>query len=586
VSDLATRAGNQLYTLLPEVYRSRDDGSLAAWLDAQGHLLDLVRNTLEQRLADSFPDEPLDGRACQDWLLPYFAELLEPQLISSDPRGQRAEVANAIAWRQRKGTLVSAEQVAEEVGQIEAEVQEGWKRVALTPRLGSGRSAAGAAAGQPFAAELPVGTVDFGFASRAAAVAENDPAAHVTRFGDQVRPWRLAYPSGAPAFPGSYEDASARTVDLRRPDWRQGHAHPRRLLFYYPPQGGFFPPGTPRIGWGSWASLRSGFEAHSAALLAGSEESLTYEDALHQAVTLLRRPAAPGTSRIEARINGQLAGERIAEAGGRVRLRLLLAGRWVEKVTQAGEPVLYRADEPVIVTPDGATAPIAPIAPIELPASEPRVDFEGLSFLSALVCQGDGHHLRFRNCAARKVTVTTADITAPVIDAVGSLFDAVEAASGLVRLEYVTVLDTLHARRLQVSDSLIGNQLGHPSQGVSVIRYSRTPLPLAEGAGLLAAFNTTEPPLFVELDFPEAGRTVRRPARFGEPGAGVLHPEAPRALRLGAEDGGEIGAYHDRRYSQAAEAVRDKLADYLPIGLEAVLIPDPLLLTPPPGLVG
>ena len=152
VNDLETRAGSQLYDLLPEVYRSRDDGSLASWVDAAGGLLDLVRNTLEQRLADSFPDEPLQGRASQDWLLPYFAELLEPRLISSDPKGQRAEVANAIAWRQRKGTLMSAEQIAQEVGQLEAEVQEGWKRVAVTPRIG----------GAMPTADMPVGTVDFG----------------------------------------------------------------------------------------------------------------------------------------------------------------------------------------------------------------------------------------------------------------------------------------------------------------------------------------------------------------------------------------------------------------------------------------
>jgi hypothetical protein len=581
-NSLETRAGRQLYDLLPEVYRSRDDGSLAAWLDASGHLLDLVRNTLEQRLADSFPDEPLDGRACQDWLLPYFADLLEPRLISSDPRGQRAEVANAIAWRQRKGTLVSAEQVAEEVGQIETEVQEGWKRVAVTPRIGSGHSAAPPQAGQPFAAELPVGIVDFGFSSRAFVVAENDPAAHLSRFGDQALPWRLAYPAGAPAFPGSYEDASACTVDLRSPNWRQGHVHPRRLLFYYPPQGGFFPPGTPQIDWYQWSFLRSGFEQSCAELLAGDDESLTYSDVLGRVMTVVRRPAAPAVSRLVALAGEELetVAERIVETDGRVRVRMLLSGRWVERVTQAGQPVLYRADEPVIVSTLGVTDTI------EFPTSELHVDFEGLSFLSEIRCAGADYRLRFRNCAAREVTVFTADTAAPVIDAVGSLFDSVQAPSGLVRLEYVTLLNLLNARRMQVSDSLIVQQLGSPSQGVSVIRYSRTPQTLTAGPALLAAFNTTAPPLFVELDFQENGRTVRRAARFGEPGSGVLHPEAPAAIRLGAEDGGEIGAYHDRRYSQAAEAVRDKLADYLPIGLEAVLIPDPSLLTPPPALGG
>ena len=88
----------------------------------------------------------------------------------------------------------------------------------------------------------------------------------------------------------------------------------------------------------------------------------------------------------------------------------------------------------------------------------------------------------------------------------------------------------------------------------------------------------------MELDFQENGRTVRRPAKFGEYGTGVLHPEAPRSIRFGAEDGGEMGTYHGRRYSSAAEAVRSKLEDYLPVGLQAVLIPDPRLLSAPPEL--
>ena len=211
--------------------------------------------------------------------------------------------------------------------------------------------------------------------------------------------------------------------------------------------------------------------------------------------------------------------------------------------------------------------------------------------------------MRFRNCAVRQATVPTTDAETPVIEAVDSLFNGILAMTGLVRLEYTTVLDSLQARRLQVSDSLILNNIVSPlADTVSVIRYSRLPRPIVadplqsltteappppvtevEGSSLLQSFNTLEPPLFVELDFDEAGKTVRRVAKFGEPGAGVLHPEAPRSIRLGAEDGGEMGAYHGRRYSLAAEAVRNKLEDYLPVGTEAVLIPDPRLLAPPPA---
>jgi hypothetical protein len=54
----------------------------------------------------------------------------------------------------------------------------------------------------------------------------------------------------------------------------------------------------------------------------------------------------------------------------------------------------------------------------------------------------------------------------------------------------------------------------------------------------------------------------------------VQHPSSPKTVRFGAEDGGEMGAYHQWLYSLQAEAVHDKLQDYLPVGMEAVLIPD------------
>jgi hypothetical protein len=128
---LTTAIGKQLYRVLPEVYRTRDgeetggQEDLARFLDACGELLDRIRATLDQRLADSFPDNPPAGTACQPWLIPYFAQLLDVRLVSPDEKGRRDEVANAVAWRQRKGTLTVIEQIAEAVGQMEAEVGEG-----------------------------------------------------------------------------------------------------------------------------------------------------------------------------------------------------------------------------------------------------------------------------------------------------------------------------------------------------------------------------------------------------------------------------------------------------------------------------
>ncbi len=76
-------------------------------------------------------------------------------------------------------------------------------------------------------------------------------------------------------------------------------------------------------------------------------------------------------------------------------------------------------------------------------------------------------------------------------------------------------------------------------------------------------------------------KTDRRPARFGEAGYGVLHPATSESIRFGAEDRGEMGAYHHRHYALRDEAAIDKLSDYLPVGIEPVLIPDIRLLRIP-----
>ena len=49
-------------------------------------------------------------------------------------------------------------------------------------------------------------------------------------------------------------------------------------------------------------------------------------------------------------------------------------------------------------------------------------------------------------------------------------------------------------------------------------------------------------------------------------------------MRYAAEDGTEPGAFHFLQLSLRYEAVKEKLSDYLPVGYEAVAIPDDELL--------
>ena len=61
----------------------RDNGDLASYVDALGEVLDLLRGIIQQRLADTFPDDP----GLQPWVLPYLADLIDPRVVSADETG-------------------------------------------------------------------------------------------------------------------------------------------------------------------------------------------------------------------------------------------------------------------------------------------------------------------------------------------------------------------------------------------------------------------------------------------------------------------------------------------------------------------
>jgi len=520
---IGSRIGAQLYGLLPEVYRARDkSGDLARYLDGAGELLDEVYATLRQRLDDHFPE------TCQDWLIPYFADLLDVALRSPEPAGRREEVARAIAWRQRKGTAACTEQIAEAVGAVEVELQEGWRRVARTARAGEPLLPAillGVAPEpdrrDPISAgrhpDLPVATVDLRRHSRAMEVTHRGFASHATRFPGRPDPvlWEQANPHGVPCFPGSYEDRSVRTVDLRTPDWQRGHFHPKRLLAFVPVAEGFFPAGAPHFAWHERA------QAEADGLLETVEEVETREDGVTVRRTIFRRPAAqPMTVRIR----------------GAIRFDTPVA---------AGEERVYR--------------------------------FEGFHLANTLTVAAG--RLEIERCAAFKLVVHNHDREAPVLTATDCLLRHVQAASGLAQLECCTVLAKTICEVLQAIDCLFLGRLQRDrldlvqAPRINCLSHVRVP------PELIAAVESDELPRIQHYttDVPVFFRLG-----FGVAGAGVLHPATPLSIRAGAEDGGELGAYHHQHLSLRWEAVRDKLGEFLPFGMEAVLVPDARLSCAPP----
>lgn len=100
-----------LYDRLPEIYRIRDaeqlpPGQLAAYLGAVEEVFGALHENIEALYNDLFIE------TCDPWVIPYIADLLGTSHLKGDPRTIRADVADTIPLRRRKGTLGAIEQLA------------------------------------------------------------------------------------------------------------------------------------------------------------------------------------------------------------------------------------------------------------------------------------------------------------------------------------------------------------------------------------------------------------------------------------------------------------------------------------------
>ena len=449
-----SKTGKQLYDLLPEIYRTKDNGDLAGYLDTLGGLADRINATLDQRLADSFPDNSGGNRDCQPWLLPYFAQLFDIRLSSPFAQGRRDEVANGIFWRKQKGTLGCIRDITQSVGRMTTRIQEGYKRVAVTPRAGD-----------------PVDTksvaVDF----------------------------RNLCPD---VEPGQFRDDSKRTVDFRTPDTRQGHFHPGRILLFVPFPSGFFPEERYAVDW----------HIIEQAVSRGEE-------------TLIDDRVRIGFENDTCRIENTTTGPIEITSAGRVELD---NGRW------RFDNIIFSKDIRLV----------------------------------------DGQ-LELVRAAVPKVVISTGDVNEPVLIATDSLFNDIRTARGLSRLVRCTVLKKTVAEAVQSVESIFMGDIikdyEHDTPpAFGCIRFSRIPpalrrLPDCTGLILDLCTNTDKAPQFFST-------------RFGEPGCGVLSPQSPEQIRFGAENNGEMGCYHHLFLCRRHDAILEKLKDYLPVGMEAVMIYD------------
>ena len=113
----------RLYSLLPAIYQIRDyeqGEPLKAFLAVLAEQAEVIEEDLAQLYDDQFIE------TCADWVVPYIGDLIGYRRlhgVTATVSSPRAEVANTIAYRRRKGTVSVVEQLALDVT--------GWKARAV-----------------------------------------------------------------------------------------------------------------------------------------------------------------------------------------------------------------------------------------------------------------------------------------------------------------------------------------------------------------------------------------------------------------------------------------------------------------------
>jgi hypothetical protein len=126
--------GDQLYQLLPAIYRLRDGerGALRGLIEVLSGQAEIVEADIARLYENWFIE------TCGEWVVPYIGDLLGVRgLLPAERAGwsQRALVANTLHYRQRKGAVPLLEQLAHDVAGWAARAVEFYGSVSSTTYL-------------------------------------------------------------------------------------------------------------------------------------------------------------------------------------------------------------------------------------------------------------------------------------------------------------------------------------------------------------------------------------------------------------------------------------------------------------------
>jgi hypothetical protein len=153
---------DEIYRLLPALHRIRDAEQgepLRELLEVVTEQVNAIAESLEQLYDDQFIE------TCADWVAPYIGDLIGYRALHGVvPRvaSPRAEVANTIRYRRRKGTASMLEQLARDVTGWPARAVEFFELLATTQYMNHVRPHAAATASMRDAGALELGRLGAG----------------------------------------------------------------------------------------------------------------------------------------------------------------------------------------------------------------------------------------------------------------------------------------------------------------------------------------------------------------------------------------------------------------------------------------
>ncbi|AML51918.1 hypothetical protein [Falsihalocynthiibacter arcticus] len=506
-----------------DVVDVRLPGDLQAYIASFGNLMDQFEATLSQFYADGFvatsPADDPDARQVQPWLVPYFADLIGVTLYAPDPEGRRNELSQAVWIARRRGSRAAVDRAAESILDRDVITVVGLDRTLFTPTFKTPRLTQ----------------------------AEMTADAHVKD--------ALILHEPLPANPTLTQ-------------MRQRHAA--------------FPLGTRHTGLRMRArasqGLRLDAETKSVLDAAGVRKMLRFEVVDKAGVPCFANTyedRALRTPDVRAPKVGPVSVSTIARP---------------DAVYLHVAPPMGQFDETIHVLPtrpsfaDGDwTGPAAP-DPAKTPLYRPNSgnvtllnlpngrDGNGWYQITGLNLDGvlrirPNCNVTLENCAIRDIEMSK-NATLTLRHSICVSITANTLGSSCT-LEYVTVTGPAVFRQLNASETIFADLRFGPNPQAGCLRYSRfvgPPLP----ASVSQRNSSTGAVSFVNwpcLPDPNAPATLQtRTANFGEPGYGILAQNNPVAVTNGAEDGGELGRYHDAFHLARLAAAARRAQDFTPAG--------------------